>query len=600
MSKNLRIKTSFEGKDKLSGPMSRMERNLKRMRGTVGKLSRGFKKLGRGMMKVGKLAGKTLKLGLRTAKIGFGAAALGAGALAFAIKKVADSFSLIEDAEAAFTPLLGGTKKAKELVDKLNKTAATTPFQFETLAGTAMQLLPSMNGDIDKTIKLTRMLGDTAGGNGQKMESITRGYNKALIKGKVDMESLNMIAEAGVPIFQELGKTTGLTGEQLFKKMRQGKISVEDLTETFEGMTSKGGIFFKGMEIASETLSGKISTMKDNVILAMAGIGEALAPTLKELADDVTVIAKKVLKWVKANKGLIKSKFKEYVTNTITAVKNLYKWTVSTIKTIRNWISDNKQLFFDIWDGMKRAKDAAIDLYGWIVDNKQAFFDLWGVLKSVVTVGFEIVKFFVNSKEAVLALIAAFATFKILMFAGKMKSLAIATAGVGKGSASRIASMTGGLFKMLGVVGALVVMYETLNWAASQFDRARDLKTKRENLATDDQRRLAKDNVKQFTDKGLAARFKLQKDIQTDLSSKIATGGGTIEDEAQLEGMRGNTEKLMREIARRSAGGEREPLITNSSTTEKTEIVIKDETGRASVTKGGKSKNLELVQTGAF
>jgi len=198
MPKNLKVTTKFTADNKMSRPITRMTKNLAVMKRMAGGAGKAFKRLGRTIAKVGRIAKKGLKVGLA-------AATISAGALVFAIKKVSDSFSLIEDAQASFTPLLGGAKKAKDMVDALNKTAATTPFQFETLAGTATQLLPSMNGNIEETIRLTRMMGDTAGGNAQKMESITRGYNKTLIKGKVDMESLNMIAEAGVPIFQELG-----------------------------------------------------------------------------------------------------------------------------------------------------------------------------------------------------------------------------------------------------------------------------------------------------------------------------------------------------------------------------------------------------------
>ncbi len=561
MAKNLKVTTEFDAKDGMRGPVSRMQRNLKRMRVVTDRLTKSFKRLGRNMLKVGKFAGKVLKKGLMLGAVGI-------GALAFSIKKLADSFSMIEDAEAAFTPLLGGAKKAKDMVQALTDTAATTPFQFETLSDTAQQLLPSMNGNISETIRLTRMMGDTAGGSARKMESITRGYNKALLKGKVDMESLNMIAEAGVPIIAEMGKAMGKTGAEIMDSVSDGDISVQDLTRTFERMTNKGGLFFNGMEIASETLTGRISTLKDITNLAMASMGAAMAPVLKDLVEKSIVIAKGLLAWADANKEVIAARFKEYVEKTIQVAK---------------------------------------DLYNWVIDNKQAFFDLWSVLKTVVTVGFNVIKFFISSKEAVLALVAAFATFKIMMFANQMGSLALSTASVGTsaaGSVQGIASMTSKLSKMLGVVGALVVMYEVLQFASDQYTKSLETRTKAGNLATTNQRNLAKDNVRSFTDKGLAARLKLQTDQQADLSSKkenfLGFGGRTIEEDAQLEGMKGNTEKLMREVARRSAGGEREPLITNTSNTERTEIVIKDETGKASVTKGGKSKNLQLVQTGAF
>jgi tape measure domain-containing protein len=237
-----------------------------------------------------------------------GVSFLTSGALTTPLLYFVNQFSKIEDATASFTPLLGGVEKANELVQKLNETASTTPFQFETLASQAQQLLPIMNGDIQKVIETTRMLGDTAGGNAQKLDSITRGFTKAMLKGKVDMESLNMIGEAGVPIFDQLAKTMGLkVNDAFFKMISAGEITTNDLTKAFKKMTSEGGLFYKGMEIASETTSGKWSTLKDNVALTSAKIGEVLAPTVKETIDKFTEIAQKVKSWVEQNKELVKT-----------------------------------------------------------------------------------------------------------------------------------------------------------------------------------------------------------------------------------------------------------------------------------------------------
>ena len=70
--------------------------------------------------------------------------------------------------------------------------------------GDVNEFVSQMIDDIENTIKTLRMLGDTAGGNAQKLDTITRGFTKSMLKGKVDLESLNMIAESGVPIFSEL------------------------------------------------------------------------------------------------------------------------------------------------------------------------------------------------------------------------------------------------------------------------------------------------------------------------------------------------------------------------------------------------------------
>ncbi|MDC7218646.1 MAG: tape measure protein [Spirochaetales bacterium] len=252
-------------------------------------------------------------------------AAFVTGRLAQGVKSFVTEASKIEDAVAGFTPLMGGVKKANELVDSLNKTAATTPFQFENISAAAKQLLPVMNQDINKTVDTFRMLGDTAGGNAQKLDSITRGYTKAMLKGKVDMESLNMIAEAGVPIYSELADSMGVSVAEMMKMSSAGKISSDDLTRAFEQMTTEGGVFYNGMEIASQTLTGKLSTLKDNINLTKAAIGKSLMPVLKPMVDRLIEAAGKVREWATANQALIGQKIEGTIEKIGNAVKLVVK-----------------------------------------------------------------------------------------------------------------------------------------------------------------------------------------------------------------------------------------------------------------------------------
>lgn len=252
--------------------------------------------------------------------------------------------SRIEDAAAAFTPLMGGVEKANKLVDALNKTAATTPFQFENISKTAMQLLPVMNQDIEKTISTFRMLGDTAGGSAQKLDSIARGFTKAMLKGKPDMEALNMIAEAGVPIFSEMAKSMGISKEQLFEMSKAGKLTTKHLTKTFRDMTREGGIFYKGMEISSKTLTGKLSTFWDNIKLTAAALGKNLLPILKPIIDKLIKLAGKIKIWIENNQDLIRQK-----------IQNIFKK-----------IADAARF---IWEALQKLNPflrAAYDIFVWL------------------------------------------------------------------------------------------------------------------------------------------------------------------------------------------------------------------------------------------
>lgn len=293
------VEAVFKAIDEITAPVSKMSRSIGRMTRKAEKDLRGLSRT------ADKFTGSLKSAGA--------VASVGVAAVAGAVTLLMGEFSKVEDAEAAFTPILGGADRARKLVDELNNTAASTPFQFENLAGAASQLLPVMNGDIENTIRTMRMLGDTAGGNAQKLDSITRGYTKAMLKGKVDMESLNMIAEAGVPIFQDLADVMGMkTGEKFFKTISSGKVTTDQLTKAFEKLTGEGGKFFQGMEIASRTTSGLWSTFKDNISLTAAELGGAIAPVVKDVIVQMTELAKRIRVLVGENRELIAQKVGDF------------------------------------------------------------------------------------------------------------------------------------------------------------------------------------------------------------------------------------------------------------------------------------------------
>jgi tape measure domain-containing protein len=619
------VETRFTADDRMTRQMSRMNRAMNRMNRIAGRIKRGFLAAGRAAL----FLGRALMTGL---KVGIGIAVAGIGALTAAVWKFSSSFSMIEDATAQFTPLMGSVKKAKDLVDALNQTAATTPFQFETLSDTAKQLLPSMNGDIEKTIKTTRMLGDTAGGNAQKLDSITRGYNKALLKGNVDLEALNMIAEAGVPIFQQLGNVTGKSGEKLFKNISAGKVSVDDLTETFKVMTSKGGIFFGGMEIASKTLTGKISTLKDNVTLVMAEFGEAMAPTLKEVADNATLLAQKIGNWAKENKALIAQKFHEYF----------------------NLIVDNgKKAFYFLRENVPplidNLKRIGREGFAWIRDNREELKSFGALALDVGRAFLKVAEFVIRNKEAVLIIIGAYKALGISMSLINFSQAAsgVGSIGAASGGASVALGKMAGVLGKGGVWGAAVIAAGALGVSigteiSDAFNRSLDsILTKANNVSSQIGLMVSKMNNIE-----LDVALKQQQNVQKEQDSlwtgvkSLFTGrmqerddARTASRQAQIDILKEQKRRLGAEMRSKQMGTKRlisgafksaapsvsdemvfseqevasaakKPQVqmsrSESTKTERIEVVIRDETGRAEVVKGGHNKGFKLADSGAY
>lgn len=226
---------------------------------------------------------QSFKKGLKFAAVGVAAAVAGIGAVA--LKTAAD----IEMLETQFEVMLGSAEKAAGLMEELKEFSAATPFALEDLAQGTQTLL-SFGVAQEDVLDTMRMLGDTAGGNREKLNGLILAFGKVQTKGKVSMEEINMIAERGVPIIGTLTEQLGVTEQQFFKLVSAGKIGRKEIQQAFRTMTSEGGMFFQGMQKQSLTFAGMLSTMKDNLKLAAAAIGETLLPTAKELIGTITTL----------------------------------------------------------------------------------------------------------------------------------------------------------------------------------------------------------------------------------------------------------------------------------------------------------------------
>jgi tape measure domain-containing protein len=228
----------------------------------------------------------------RGAKIGAGIAVAGLAAIGIgAVKAAAD----MEMLTTQFEVMLGSTDAAISMMEQLKQFSAATPFQLKDLAQGTQTLLSFGVAQKD-VLNTMRMLGDSAGGNQEKLNGLVLAYGKVQTKGKASMEEINMIAERGIPIIGTLTKQLGVTEKEFFKLVSAGKIGRAEITNAFKSMTSEGGIFFQGMEKASLTLTGLISTMKDNFNLLLGSIGEGLLPSIKEFVGVITALAKGPLK----------------------------------------------------------------------------------------------------------------------------------------------------------------------------------------------------------------------------------------------------------------------------------------------------------------
>lgn len=189
----------------------------------------------------------------------------------------------MEDYTTNFKVMLGSLTAAQAKVEELKTMAAKTPFAMEDLAG-ATQTLLAFGVQSEKTTSVIQRLGDISLGNAQRMDSLSRAYGKAAAQGKLTGEVVQMMVDAGFNPLLQISEATGESMEALQKRMSAGAVSVDELDLALRRATSEGGQFYKGMEEASKTLSGQLSTLEDNW---NALLGKAMSPVSEQLSDKI-------------------------------------------------------------------------------------------------------------------------------------------------------------------------------------------------------------------------------------------------------------------------------------------------------------------------
>lgn len=272
-----------ENKDKLEEAEGAANSFDKSLENVGDEASNAGDKVEKSSINIGKVLSYIGNVALSAAKVvvaAMGTMTVAFGALAtIAIKYNSD----MEQYIASFATMLGSEEEALKLVEKLKEKAASTPFEMEDLAS-ATQLLMNYGFTAEEASDKMLMLGDIAQGDAQKMERIATAYGQMSSAGKVSLEDIKQMIEAGYNPLQEISESTGESMESLYARISNGTLAIDEITASMERSTQEGGKYFGSMERQSQTLSGRLSTLKDTINSAL---GEAFASVSDTLSNDV-------------------------------------------------------------------------------------------------------------------------------------------------------------------------------------------------------------------------------------------------------------------------------------------------------------------------
>ena len=185
--------------------------------------------------------------------------------------------------------LTGSADEGARAFERLVQFSATTPFQLPDLVAVNNTLM-GFGLSADSAFENLKKLGDIAGITGGNLNNIAIAFGQAAAEGRVMTRDLRQFINNGVPVIKILAQEMGVAEGQIMDLATQGKITFDVLERAFTKATASGGDFAGGTKILSQTLGGLLSTLKDNVNIALAEFGQAIAEAFN-LSENIPKIA---------------------------------------------------------------------------------------------------------------------------------------------------------------------------------------------------------------------------------------------------------------------------------------------------------------------
>lgn len=223
------------------------------------------------------------KASLNSFKTWVGGLAIGAG-LTYLAKTGIDAAISMESLTAQFTVMTGSAERADAVIKDISEFAAKTPFTKMGLADAGKTLM-AFGMQSEKVVPTLRMLGDVAGADQNKLNSLALVFGQIMSTGRLTGGDLLQLINQGFNPLNEISQKTGMSVADLKKAMEKGAISADMVALAFKSATSEGGLFFGNLEAQSQTLQGKLSTLQDNFQTALQKMAEAFLPLLKAGTD---------------------------------------------------------------------------------------------------------------------------------------------------------------------------------------------------------------------------------------------------------------------------------------------------------------------------
>ena len=185
-----------------------------------------------------------------------------------------------------------GKDQANATYKNIEKDAESTPFDTASLLEVNRSLISAgLNAKTARTDSMNLANAIVAvGGSNDTLTRMAANMQQIKTLGKASAIDVKQFGMAGINIYELLSRSTGKSIDQV----REMDVTYEQLSAALAMGAGKGGLYYKALENAQNSLQGKWSNVQEKMTNTLARIGTAFGPLILKVLDGVLVVFEKV------------------------------------------------------------------------------------------------------------------------------------------------------------------------------------------------------------------------------------------------------------------------------------------------------------------
>lgn len=302
------------------------------------------------------------------------------GVLSSSLQSAFNRSDTMEQFDRTMSAMTGDAEAANKALEELKTTTKGTAYGLD-VAAKATQNFVTRGMDMSKATNQVAVWADAVAfygkGTNEQFESVTDALAKMRTKGKVEMDQLDRLFDAGIDAVGMYAKVTGQSSSKVQAALSEGEISADQFIDTVTNAmaTGAGGVqkIAGAAKEAGASWQGTMDNMKAAVTRGMLGIIDAIdnglqsinLPTLREMIAGIGSMAEEALGKVASAVGTIIQDLGPSIQPIIATVKEAFQGITPVVKEVADavygFIKDIVQSLQN--GGLKKAVKTVGDLF---------------------------------------------------------------------------------------------------------------------------------------------------------------------------------------------------------------------------------------------